>query len=118
MKTETTKIKGEPAYTKVSADNSTPKFNAGWPSWLTPLETQGISVTNCDGTLIRYRTNFSFIIVAFCRLLTGLTERITMELETPPVKETSPIETSHIKTPSIVSVLGILLMNTICVAIF
>jgi hypothetical protein len=37
-----------------------------------------------------------------------------MELEAaPPIKEASPV-----KVPSIASVLGILLMNTICVVIF
>ncbi len=113
MKTETTKIIGERAYAEASADNSPSKFNAGRPSWLTLLEAQGIYVPNCNGTPIRYRVNFNFIIMACCRLLTGLTERITMELEAPPIKEASPV-----KVPSIASVLGILLMNTICVAIF
>jgi hypothetical protein len=70
----------------------------GEASWLTPLEAQGISVTNCNGTLIGYRVNFSFIIVACCRLLTGLTERITMELEAPPpIQEASSIASPFAK---------------------
>jgi hypothetical protein len=115
----TRKTTGEPAYAKASADNTAHRsFNAGGPfcltrkttgepSWLTeritmeleapPIkEASSIEVPNCKGTLIRYKVNFSFIIVACCRFLMGLTERITMELEAPPIKEASSIEASSV----------------------
>jgi hypothetical protein len=98
----TRKTTGEPTYAKASADNSPPKFNAGGPSyrtrkttgepsWLTPLEAQGISVSNCNGAPIRYRMNSSFIIMACCRLLTGLTMMRDARQDASPIESSSVV---------------------------
>ena len=89
---------GKSSYAKASVDSQswlTHKTTGEASCLVVRLEASSIEVSNCDGTPIRYRVYFSFIIITCYRLLTGLTISKNMRLEASSV-EASPIEASSV----------------------